>query len=198
MPKFTKAHYSFLEAIDPSNFLLITTNLFIKLWGSSSNNIWDILLTRGKCPNLQRAITLEIFFRIYSKEYQVISSLPVYSSSFKALASIVLRYFADKIASICFQRTITQEMGIILSRKKICVSNFFMRKPIKKFQNSNMHVSKVMLCIKKGCDWKDGWTNKCTRSNMPLQLPQMEIWSMVLAACSLAGKSATWGDFLVL
>ena len=72
MPKFTKGHYSCPEAIDPSKFLLINTNLLIKLWGSSSNSIWDILLAKEKCPNLQRAITLEIFFRIYSKVNQVI------------------------------------------------------------------------------------------------------------------------------
>ena len=41
-------------------------------------------------PKLQRAITHEIFFKIYSKVNQIIySSLPVYSPSFKALASIV-------------------------------------------------------------------------------------------------------------
>ena len=37
MPKFTKGHYSCPEAIGLSNIRLITANLFIKLWGSSSN-----------------------------------------------------------------------------------------------------------------------------------------------------------------
>ena len=37
-----------------------------------------------------------------------------------------------------------------------------------KFQNSSMHVSKVMLCIKKRDDRKD----ERPRSNMPLQLLQ--------------------------
>ena len=32
--------------------------------------------------------------------------------------SYFYRYFADKIASIFFQRAITQERGIIMSRKK--------------------------------------------------------------------------------
>ena len=78
----------------PSNFLLITTNLFIKLWGSSSNSIWDILLTREKCPNLQRDITHEIFFRIYSKVNQIIySSLSINSPSFKVLAPTVFEIF---------------------------------------------------------------------------------------------------------
>ena len=90
MPKFTKGNYSCPEARGPSNYLLITSYLFIKLWGSSSNSIWDILLTKEKCPNLQRAITHEIFFRIYSEVNQVIySPLPIKSPSFKALAPIV-------------------------------------------------------------------------------------------------------------
>ena len=90
MSKFTKGHYLCPEAIGPSNFLLIIINLFIKLWGSSSNSIWDILLPREKCPNLQRAITYEIFFSIYSKLIR--SSTHHYainSRSFKALAPTV-------------------------------------------------------------------------------------------------------------
>ena len=57
------------------------------------------LLTRERCLNLQRAITYEIFFRIYPKVNQVIySSLPINSPSFKSLAlTVFLRYFADKI-----------------------------------------------------------------------------------------------------
>ena len=48
--------------------------------------------------NLQRAIIHEVYFKIYSKVNQAIySSLPIYSSSFKAQAKIVfLRYFAHK------------------------------------------------------------------------------------------------------
>ena len=68
-----------------------------------------------------------------------------------------LRYFADKIVSIIFKRAITQERGIILLRKKkIRVSYFFMRNPYKKLHNSSMHVSKVMLCIKKYDEQLDG------------------------------------------
>ena len=69
------------------------------------------------------------------------------------------RYFADKIASIFFQRAITQKRGIILSRKKIHVSYFFMRNPYKKFQSSSIHGSKVMLCIKKRDERTDGRTD---------------------------------------
>ena len=47
-------------------------------------------------PKLQRALTHEVFFLIYSKDNQVIySSLPFYSSSFKALSSTDSRYLAD-------------------------------------------------------------------------------------------------------
>ena len=79
MSKFTKGHYSCPEAIGPSNFLLITINLFIESWDISDKKKW---------LNLQRAISPEICFRIYSKVNQVIfSSLPIYSSSHEALSS---------------------------------------------------------------------------------------------------------------
>ena len=70
-----------------------------------------------------------------------------------------MRYFTDKIASIFFQRAITPKRGIILSRKKIHVSYFFMRNPYKKFQNISIYGSKVMLCIKKHDERTDGWMN---------------------------------------
>ena len=58
--------------------------------GSNSNSFRDISLTKLKVPKLQRTITQEVFFRIYSKFNQVIYlSLPIYSSSFKALALII-------------------------------------------------------------------------------------------------------------
>ena len=55
----------------------------------------DILLTRETCPNLQRAITYEIFFSIYKKKVnQVIySSLPINSPNFKSLALTVFEIF---------------------------------------------------------------------------------------------------------
>ena len=67
-----------------------------------------------------------------------------------------LRYFADKIAAIFFQRAITQERGLILSRNKLCVSYFFKGNPFKKFQNSSMHGSKIMPWIKKRDKGTDG------------------------------------------
>ena len=44
-------------------------------------------------------------------------------------------------------------------KKKTRVSYFFMRNLYKKFQNSSIHGSKVMLCIKKRAEQTDGWTN---------------------------------------
>ena len=45
-------------------------------------------------PKITRAITQEVFFKISSKVNLVVySSLPVYSSSFKAPASIVFEIF---------------------------------------------------------------------------------------------------------
>ena len=58
------------------------------------------------------------------------------------------RYYADKISSILFQRAITQERGIILMGKNMSAI-FFMKNSNMKFQNSSIHGSEVMLCIKK-------------------------------------------------
>ena len=60
----------------------------------------------------------------------------------------------------------------------MCVSYFFMRNPYKKFQNSSMHVSKVMLCTSKSVmngqmeEKTDRQMDEHPRSNMPLQLLQ--------------------------
>ena len=70
------------------------------------------------------------------------------------------KYFADNIASIYFFKRPYSGQGNNPVEKQICVSLFFMSNPYKKFQNSSMHGSKVML-IKK----RDGWTNR--RTNAP-------------------------------
>ena len=90
-------------------------------------------------PKITRAIAHEVVFKIYSKVNQVIYSSLVYSPSFK-------------IASIFFQRAITQERDLILPRIKYM---FFHEESKKKIQNSSMHVSKVMLCIKKRDERRD-------------------------------------------
>ena len=57
------------------------------------------------CPKLQRAITHEVFFRIYSKVNQVIySPIPIHSPGFKALASMVFEIFCwQDFVHICFK-----------------------------------------------------------------------------------------------
>ena len=86
MPKLTKGHYSYPEAIGPYNFLLITTNLFIKLWGSNSNSIWDILLTRENAQIYK-------YFSEFIQNKVIYSSLPINSSSFKSLVPTVFEIF---------------------------------------------------------------------------------------------------------
>ena len=153
--------------------------------------VFEIFCWQGK--NAQNFKGPELsFFKMYSKVNQVVySSLPVYSLSFKALALIVFffRYFADKIASISFQRAITQERGIILSRKKICVSYFFMRNPYKKFQNSSMQGSKVMLCIKKSDERTDGRTEGRTNIQKQYAPTSLIYWS---TSCYIMGILFTY------
>ena len=74
----------------------------------------------------------------------------------------VLRYFAD----IFFSKGHNSGKGHNPVKKKISVSYFVMRNPYKKYQNSSMYASKVMLCIKK----RDEQRDKGPRSNMPFQL----------------------------
>ena len=72
-----------------------------------------------KCPELQSVITYEVFFKIYSKvNFIIYSSLSIYSSIFKALASIVFEIFHCQDFIHIFQRAKTQVRGKILSRKK--------------------------------------------------------------------------------
>ena len=94
MAQSTKGHNSWntfqsLFKSDSVQFL-ITTNLFIKLWGSSSNSFLDILLTRENAQNLQRDITLA------QKQWAPqtsFSSLPIYLSSYEALALTVFEIY---------------------------------------------------------------------------------------------------------
>ena len=180
----------------PFNFLLITTNLFIKLWGSSSNSIWDILLTRKKCPNLQNAITLEILFRIYSKVNQVIySSLPINSLSFKAPVPTV-RYFADKVKCPKLQRAISHKVffRIYSEVNQVIYSSLPIYSPTFKalasivfeifcqqdkmpkltkghyLWNIFQNIQKLSRSSTYHYRWTDRWTDECPRSNMPLQL----------------------------
>ena len=103
-----------------------------------------------KYAQLRRAITHEVLFRIYSKVNQVIySSIPIHSSGFKALASIVFRYFADKISSIFFSKGHNSGKGHNPNGKKNTCQLFFIRNQYMKLQNPSMHGLEVILCIKK-------------------------------------------------
>ena len=85
-----------------------------------------------------------------------------------------MRYFADKISSIFFQRAITQERAILL-KGKICISYFVMRNPYMKFQNPSMQGSEVMLCIKKRNGRMDARTN-VPESICPSNLQLLRSW----------------------
>ena len=71
--------YSFILPINLPSFKALAPTVFFFFF-------FEILLTREKCSKLQRAITNELFFKIYLKVKQVVySSVPVDSSGFKAL-----------------------------------------------------------------------------------------------------------------
>ena len=97
--------------------------------------------TEYQSPKLQRAITHEVFFGIYSNVNQVIySSLPIHSWTFKALASIVFEIFCcQDFIHFFFQRTITQKRGIILMRKKYVSASFHEKSYIWNFKIQAYH-----------------------------------------------------------
>ena len=138
--------------------------------------VFEIFCWQGKNALNNKGPPLKKYFsKFYSKVNQVIySSLPVYSSSFKALASIVFEIFCWQDCIHIFSKDHNSGKGHNPVKKKICVSYFFMRNPYKKFQNSSMYGSKVILCIKKRDKrtnrQTDERTDECPRSNMPLQL----------------------------
>ena len=101
-------------------------NPYMKFQNSSmhGSNVVLCSMHQKARPMLQRAITHDIFFRIYSKVNQVFySSIPIHSPNFKALALIVFEIFCWKDFIHIFQRAITQKWGIILMGE-ICVSFF--------------------------------------------------------------------------
>ena len=79
--------YSFILPINLPSFKALAPTVFLLLFFFFFFFFFfEILLTREKCSKLQRAITIELFFKIYLKVKQVVySSIPVDSSGFKAL-----------------------------------------------------------------------------------------------------------------
>ena len=114
-------------------------------------------------PQITKGHNSRSIFQKFLQNQVVYSSLPVYSSSFKALTPTVFEIFCWQDCIHFFSKDHNSEKGHNPAKKKIRVSYFFMRNPYKKFQNSSMHGSKIMLCIKKRderTDGKtDGWTN---------------------------------------
>ena len=94
-------------------------------------------------------------------------------SSFNSFWAILLTLFI-----YIFSKGHNSGKGHNPDGKKTRVCYFFMKNPYMKFQNSSMHGSEVMLCIKKRNGRLHGRTDgrtdarmhKRPRSNMPLQL----------------------------
>ena len=105
---------------------------------------------------------LQKLIRLSSHHYQ---SIHLQGSSFNFFLDILLTRLHPY-----FFKGHNSEKGHNPDKTKIHVSYFFMRNPYKKFQNSSVHGSKVMLCIKKHDERTGGWTDEQPRSNMSLQL----------------------------
>ena len=103
-----------------------------------------------KMPKTTKGHNLRSIFQIFFffKNQVIYSLLPIYSSifqgsSFNNFWDILLTRFHSN-----FSKGHNSGKGIILIRKKICVSYFVMRNPYMKFQNPSKQGSEVMLCIK--------------------------------------------------
>ena len=115
---------------------------------------------------------MKYFWKFIQKLIRSSTHLPVYSSSCKALVSIVFEIFCWQDCIHIFSKGPNSGKGHNpVETKKICISYIFMRNYYKKFQNTSMYGSKVMLCIKNVTKrWTDGWSGEYPRSNMLLQL----------------------------
>ena len=71
---------------------------------------------------------------------------------------MVLSYFADKISSMFFSKGHNSGKGHNTVEENNTYQLLFKRNRYKKFQNKGMHLSKVMLCIKKHDEPPDGRT----------------------------------------
>ena len=113
------------------------------------------------------------YFKIYLKVNQVVYSsirrfIRFQGSSFNSFSAALLTRFQ----AIFFSKGHNSGKGHNPVEKKIRVSYFFfMMNPFKNFQNSSMHASKVMLCIKKSVTngRTNGLTDERPISNIPLQ-----------------------------
>ena len=102
-----------------------------------------LCIKRMKCKNaqLQRAITHEVFFRIYSNVNQIIySSISIYSLGFKTLASIVFEILCWQDFIHIFSKGPNSGNAHILDKKKS------MCQPYMKLQNHSTMHQKSMQC----------------------------------------------------
>ena len=123
-------------------------------------------------PKIKRAITHEVFFKIYSKVNQVVySPLPVYSSSFKALVSIVFEIFCWQDCSHIFSKGHNSGKGHNSVTKKYLSAIFSWGNHIRNFKTVACMVLKLCYASKSMRNRPiDEWTDKRSWSNMPLQL----------------------------
>ena len=101
----------------------------------------------------QISVFLSKFDRKSSKVNQVIySSVPTSIPNIKALAQILFEISCTQDFQILFSKGHNSEKGHNLDMKKIWVNYFFMRNLYMKFQNPNIHRSKVSNFTEK---WKN-------------------------------------------
>ena len=185
MPKFAQGHNSgkmWHTFFKVNQVFYPTSPISWPSFKTLAQTAFEVLAESLKCPNFQRAITLEKFDRIYSKVNQVIcSSSPISWPSLKLLAQIHLerRYLADKTSLIICQRgitpereSITPEREITRTRNKIQVSYFSIRNPYMNFKTLACTVHKYGMHQKV---WPpDAHTHalyhRQAKSNMPNQL----------------------------
>ena len=145
-------------------------------------------------PKLQRAISQEVFFKISSKVNQVVySSLPVYSSSFKALASIVFEIFCWQDCIHIFSKGHNSEKGHNPVKKKKYMSAIFSWGiHIRNFITVAFTVLKLCYASKNLTNERtEGQTEEQPRSNMPLKL----LWSWRHNNATIIGLYCECGEY---
>ena len=108
-----------------------------------------------KMPKMPRAITWEVFFRIFSKVNKVIYSLlPIYSSNFKALAWIVFETFCwQDFIHFFFSKGHNSGKGHNPDKKKNMCWLFCHEKSKKKKKNMLLVLIRSIFCTKTCCEY---------------------------------------------
>ena len=138
MPRPTKGHkyvnFPWNSLKIKSGNLHIIPNQHIIFQDLSLSTFLDILLTRPKCAEPQRAVTISIFYGILSKSNQIIyTSFPLTISNFKNQAWILFEISCSQdLILIIFQRGITLKKTNMPNKKKNRGQLFFHMEPIYK------------------------------------------------------------------